>query len=117
MEIVNWAHWRIVWLRSGAEPKIKALLSEKKADGVGISPHSGFEGSDLTILRDLPLKGVVLPYASQYDISILREKKELWFLAIAGNRQKFDFNVFANLKELRLEWHNKFRLPDANRTL
>lgn len=117
-KIVNWGSHSIVWVQSDDVQAALDILHKGEADGLGVSPHNGYKSNDISFLADVSnLAGVVLPYASEYDLSHLEEIRGLQFISVAGNKQPFDYGVFSDLEQLRIEWHSKLALPEPSAKL
>lgn len=117
-KIESWGERTIVWVQSTDIQSALNVLESGMADGLGISPYNGFVGDDISFLMNVPnLGGVVLPFASNYDLNHIKNVPNLRFLTVAGNVQPFDYGFCQDLEELRVEWHSKVALPDPSSKL
>lgn len=118
VSIVKWGTWTIAWVHSVDVSPALELARNGDVDGLGISPYNGFSSDDISFLADAPyVQGVVLPYAENYDVSILARMTSLRFITVAGSKRAIDYGAFAELEDLRIEWHSKIALPSAESRL
>ena len=112
LQIVQWGRWRIAWATISNASKINDLLKSEAIDGVGVSPHHGFDGKDLAFLRELEsLQGVVMPFPETYDCSELVGLKSIRFLTLGPKKTVMDYSLFPSLVDLRINWNARDRLP------
>lgn len=117
-QIIKWGTNRIAWVQSKNIQSAIDLVNRGEVDGLGISPHHGYDETDISFVADVPgLGGIVLPFARNYDLTVLQAIHGLRFLTIAGSDQPFDCRIYPKLYELRVEWHPTLSLPIAGSRL
>ena len=113
--ITNWGPGKIVWIQSSNIGEARHCIDSSTVDGLGISKANGFEIDDLSFLQDFPdLKGLVIPFASDYGLTPLYCLKDLQFLTIGENTDSFDYSSFKELRDLQFDWHHKLKLPQPD---
>jgi hypothetical protein len=118
LEVVDWGQWRIAKLKGTSYAnQLQALITSGAADGVAIAGAYGFRrGGSIDFLSSLTgLKAVVVqdPDKDEIDISVLSELSRLQFLVVGAHRQSLDMAKLTDLRELRLAFNAKDRLPLA----
>jgi hypothetical protein len=118
VEIIKWGPRRIAWLTSSNLDDVDELLNTQQVDGVGLSPHHGFDG-DFSILSALPrLRVLIAVYADKFDCTPIQECSELRFLGLQTIKRKpFDFSAFSKLRELSIDWQSRDVLPSPGSQL
>lgn len=113
LEVRGWGKWKVMVVNSNNLAAIAQKYESSGADGILISPYNGFETSDLSFLKDMIMCksiGIVIPYAQNLDVSILREFPQLRFLTLSGSKQTLDLSCFSEIEDLRMDWHPKVSL-------
>lgn len=118
IEIKKWGRWHIAWLSRENFNEVASALKTRKIDGVGLSPHHGFDG-DFEILNGLPVFwGIVIIGADELELSPLVAHTHLRFLTIDGKRTRStDFNIFPHLQDLKIDWIRDDVLPSGQSEL
>ncbi|HRP69372.1 MAG TPA: hypothetical protein PLY93_07565 [Turneriella sp.] len=112
IEVKNSGKYQVVRIDSENIAPCMQVYRDRQLDGISISPHLGYKKRDLNFLKDYPdIKGIILGYADEIDLTHISCAKELEFITVTGNKQPMDYGQFPKLKELRLEWHKKINLP------
>ena len=103
LEIINWGDWRIAWLSPSNCQLVRDHIVNHMIDGVGLSPHHGFNG-DFTLLDQIPeVNGIVAVYFDSYDCEPLLKFSNLRFLDLHSQvRHAIDFRAFQKLTELSI---------------
>lgn len=118
LEIKVWHGYRLVTADRVHISKYLEMIETEQIDGLVLSPHTGFEGSDLSILQSAPkLKALVLAYSSEYKLGSISNLSNIEYLSIDDSKEAFDSNCFCRLKHLTLGYYPKFVLPESNATL
>lgn len=116
--VTKWGRWRIAWLSRDSLNAVAELLNARDIDGVGLSPHHGFEG-DVALLDRLPsYTGLVITDTDMVSYNRLPNLQDMRFLSFGGTRSHgFHFAGFRNLEDLRLSWNSRDTLPDGSAPL
>lgn len=117
-EIKQWGRWKIIWANSNNLVKSLKLVRAGELDGIGLSPHSGSDIFDLQpFIEWRDLQGMVLPYASNMDLSELGQMDFIRFLVLGEAPCAIDLSGFSSLVDLTLDWSKKLRLPESPHAL
>jgi hypothetical protein len=113
-EIIKWGRWRIAWVTRNNCDAVGKLLSAGDVDGVGLSPHHGFDG-DTALLSHLPsFAGLVVTEGDTIDYQQIPRFNELKFVSLGGMRSRgFDFSGFVDLVDFRIASHPSDVLPKS----
>lgn len=103
--IEMWGGRRVFWIRSTDLSEDIALATRLGADTVGISTRRGFVERSLDVLERCAFaSGVVIPFASDHDLTALQTRHDLEYLFLSGGTDGFALSGFEALQELHLEW-------------
>ena len=107
-----------IWIESNRIDECLAYYRDRNLSRISVSPLMGYFLPDMQFLRDHPyVRGVILPTASQIDVSGLYFLPNLEYLLIADSKQPIDLTRFKKLRELRAEWHPKLRITSDGQEL
>ncbi len=117
--ISDWGDKKIIWINSEKIAECMNYYKNNNIDGIGISPHKNYKRPNLSFLQNFPkvVKGLVIVYAENIDISSVHTMNHLKFLTISGSKQTISLSTLSSLENLRLEWHNKIELPEETNKL
>lgn len=111
-KVDTWGERTIVWVNSDAIDESITFAIKNKVDGLGVSRAHGFLHNNISFLKGLDeIQGLVIPFASNFNLSPLESLSKLKFLTLAETNYPFDFNCFPKIQELRIQFANKFILP------
>jgi len=117
-EIKLWGKWRVIWANTKNLSMCHDLINEGKVDAIGLSPYSGSNIYNLNPFNEwMKLKGMVLPYAADMDLSDLDRMNFLQFLVVGGTSRPIDLSGYSSLADLSIDWHKKLRLPASDNAL
>lgn len=104
--------YKIIMIESGRIDECMAFYVKNRLDGVGMSPHHGYDARDLSFLEEYPfVQGVALGYGEKIDVSSIRVLKGLRLLVLGNNTQPLDLSAFPDLEDINIDWHRKVTLP------
>jgi len=110
-DIREWGKYKIIWIDSNRIGKCLNFYRENHLDGIGISPHSGYQQHSLNFLSEnTDITGIVLVYSQDINVTALESLTKLRFLTIDGNKQPVDLSLFPDLEELKIDWHKNIHL-------
>lgn len=102
----------MLWMQFPRLDDCIARFNRGDIDGIGITEAVKFGSTDLSFITECrDPRGLVLPYAKRYDISLIHTLRSLRLLCVSDSRAPLDCQQFPLLEDLSIEWHKRITLP------
>lgn len=104
----------MVWANTRNLSRCLDMIHEGDIDSIGLNSACGSDINNVTpFVEWKKLKGLVMPYSEDADLSNLGQMDFLEFLVIGGAPGPIDLSGFSSLVDLSIDWNKKLSLPSS----